>query len=151
MGVGHCMYDDPKKILDTYIRKFILEGLGYNVVSIYACDWDDKTVKKNVPPVCTEKDMENAIMTGESFGFIKCDIHVPEHLVDYFSEFPPIFKNTEITMADIGEHMQAYARSIQREKCVDKALISSMKGDGIVLYSPLFKKSIEMGLVCTNI
>ena len=76
---------------------------------------------------------------------------MPEHLVDYFSEFPPIFKNTEITMADIGEHMQAYARSIQREKCVDKALISSMKGDGIVLLTPLFKKYIEMGLVCTNI
>ena len=82
---GHCMYDDPKKILDTYIRKFTLEGLGYNVVSIYACDWDDKTVKKNVPPVCTEKDMENAIMSGESFSFIKCDIHVPEHLQAYAS------------------------------------------------------------------
>ena len=54
-------------------------------------------------------------------------------------------------MADIGEHMQAYARSIQREKCSDKALISSMKGEGIVILTPLFKKYIEMGLVCTDI
>ena len=104
-----------------------------------------------VPPVCTMADIQDAIMTEESFGFVKCDIHVPDHLIDYFSEFPPIFKNTEITVEDIGEHMQAYARSIQREKCVDKALISSMKGQEIVLLTPLFKKYIEMGLVCTNI
>ena len=57
--------------------------------------------------------MENAIMSGESFGFVKCDIHVPDKLIEHFSEFPPIFKNTEITMDDIGEHMQEYARSIQ--------------------------------------
>ena len=49
------MYDDPKKNLDTYTRKFTLQGLEYNVVSIYACEWDNRTVKENVPRVCTEK------------------------------------------------------------------------------------------------
>ena len=42
-------------------------------------------------------------------------------------------KNTEIKMIDIGEHMQEYARSIQRKSGVEKSLISSMKGKGIVL------------------
>ena len=68
-------------------------------------------------------------MSGESFGFVKCDIHDSEHLIEHFSEFPPIFKNTEIRMDDIGEHMQAYSHSLQWQKCVDKALISSMRGE----------------------
>ena len=151
---GHCMYDDPKKISETYDRKFRLENLGYSVEMIYSCEWEKLGINSQSqvsPPTCTMKDIEDAIMSGESFGFVKCDIYVPANLIPYFSEFPPIFKNTEITMEDIGEHMQAYARSIQREKCVDKALISSMKGEGIVLLTPLFKKYIEMGLVCTNI
>ena len=37
------------------------------------------------------------------------------------------------------------------KKGVDRALISSMKGEKLVLFTPLFKKYIEMGLVCTNI
>ena len=52
-------------------------------------------------------------------------------------------------MDDIGEHMQPKARSIQREKCVDKVLVSSMKGEGIV--TPLIQKYIEMVLMCMNI
>ena len=54
-------------------------------------------------------------------------------------------------MQDIGQHMQEYARSIQREKGIEKALISSMHGKGIIILSPLFQKYIEMGLKCTNI
>ena len=71
--------------------------------------------------------------------------------IDKFSELPPIFKNTEITIADIGEHMQAYFRSIQRSNGVKRSLISSMWGEGLVIITDLFKKYITMGLECTNI
>ena len=30
-----------------------------------------------------------------SFGFVECDIEVPDHLKDYFSEMTPIFKNVD--------------------------------------------------------
>ena len=151
---GHCKHHDPKRISETHTRKTTLENLGYNVEMIYGCEWEKLGINSkplNFPPICTMKDVENAIMSGESFGFVKCDIHVPDDRIEYFSQFPPVFKNTEISMEDIGEHMQEYARSIQRTKCVDKALISSMKGEGLVLLTPLFKKYIEMGLICTNI
>ena len=55
-------------------------------------------------------------MSKESFGFVKCDIHVPDHLIERFNEFPPILKNAEIPISEIGEHMQAFCRSITREK-----------------------------------
>ena len=54
-------------------------------------------------------------------------------------------------MVDIGTHMQAYCRSIARKSCVKRSLISSMKGENILLLSPLLKKYLEMGLVVTNI
>ena len=47
--------------------------------------------------------------------------------------------------------MQAFCRSITREKGVERSLISSMRGDGIVIMTPLFQKYMELGLVCTDI
>ena len=44
------------------------------------------------------------------FRFVKCDIHTPEHLKEYFSEMTPIFKNTEVSLEDVGQHMQEYAK-----------------------------------------
>ena len=45
-------------------------------------------------------------MQNEIFGIVKCDMKVPEHLETFFTEFPPIFKNTEIELKPeiIGPH-----------------------------------------------
>ena len=43
------------------------------------------------------------------FGVVECDIRVPSHLNQKFSEMPPIFKNTDICREDIGPYMQAFA------------------------------------------
>ena len=87
---GHsCKYDDPKEILDTLIRKGALASLGYNVVTIYSCEWENYGMNidlQHTPPVSTVKDVENAILSNELFGYVKCEIHVPDHLIDYFSE-----------------------------------------------------------------
>ena len=103
------------------------------------------------PKVATEKDIVDGVMSGDIFGIIKCDIEVPPSLISYFSDFPPIFKNTKIDLEDIGEHMLEYARSIGRTSGVKKSLISSMFGRGIIILTPLFKKYIEMGLVVTSV
>ena len=43
-------------------------------------------------------------------GFVECDTEVPDHLKDYFSEMAPIFKNTEVSLKDVTQHMQQYAK-----------------------------------------
>ena len=91
------------------------------------------------------------VKSEEIFGFVECDVHVPDDLVDKFSEFPPIFKNTEITMTDIGDHMREYCRQTTRRTGVKRSLISNMHAKGILLLTPLLKKYLEMGLVVTNI
>eukprot|EP00732_Lithocolla_globosa_P003741 Lithocolla_globosa_v1_NODE_3122_length_1759_cov_57.233568.p2 type:complete len:179 gc:universal NODE_3122_length_1759_cov_57.233568:98-634(+) len=46
------------------------------------------------------------IKSGELFGFVELDIHVPKNLYTYFAEMPPIFKNIEIdpTLENVGEY-----------------------------------------------
>ena len=50
------------------------------------------------------------IIGGRLFGFVQCDIEVPEHLRDYFSTFPPIFENTAMSRDEIGNLMKQYAQ-----------------------------------------
>ena len=49
-------------------------------------------------------------MSDKLFGYVECDISVPEHLYEHFSEMCPIFKNIDIhgTKDVIGEHMSDY-------------------------------------------
>ena len=154
---GHSCDDNynPKKWEETEKREKKLKMLGYRIISITSCKWTRNPaskIKYTVPEVtCTMVDIQKGIMEKEIFGFIKCDIHVPDHLIPKFSEFPPIFKNIEIPISAIGEHMQEYCRSITRKTGIKRSLISSMFGKGIVIMSPLFEKYIQMGLICTNI
>jgi hypothetical protein len=64
----------------------------------------------------------------------------------------PIFKNIDIngTKDIIGEHMFDYCtqNSIPAKK--SRKLIGSMKGDKILLYTPLFKWYLEHGLEITK-
>ena len=123
---GHCGCNkDTKKWINTKIREKHLSRLGYNIVSITSCVWQKDPASKRQLPIsqtpCLFTDIVDCIMNNESFGFVRCDIHVPEHLIPRFSEFPPIFKNTEIPISEIGDHMQAFCRSITRLKGVERS------------------------------
>ena len=150
---------DARRWTKTMAREASLKALGYNIVSITSCEWFAKeesnvwyhpSITTTVIP-CSMEDILDAVKSDEIFGFIQCSFHVPPRLVEKFSEFSPIFKNTEISMADIGPHMQSYCRSIGRRTCVKRSLISSMKGETILLLSPLLKKYLEMGFVVTTV
>lgn len=78
-------------------------------------------------------------------------IVIPDELKSKYEEFPPIFKNTEIELEDIGQTMQDYCTKIRRTQGVKRSLISSMQGDNVVISTPLFKKYISMGLKVESI
>ena len=50
------------------------------------------------------------IQDGHLFGFVECDIEVPDYLKDYFSKMTQIFKNTDVSLKDVDEFMQQYAK-----------------------------------------
>ena len=86
-----------------------LKSLGYNVVSITSCQWLKQSESKKwysfakEHTVITMNDILKDVKNDNIFGFVECDIHVPPEDIAKFSEFPPIFKNCEITIADIGD------------------------------------------------
>ena len=49
------------------------------------------------------------IKEGRLFGYVQCDIEVPENLRINFANFPSIFKNTLVSKSDIGDLMKNYA------------------------------------------
>ena len=44
------------------------------------------------------------ICAGQYFGAVVCNIRVSEPLKEYFAGMPPIFKNVDVSIEDIGEY-----------------------------------------------
>ena len=110
----------------TMEREEILKS-EFKVVSITSCEWKKMEFKNWYPPKSNNLsieeqniEMRNKILQDVKnnviFGFVQVDIHLPEHLISSFSELPPIFKNTKINIADIGEHIKQYCEKIKKTK-----------------------------------
>ena len=85
------------------------------------------------------------------FGFVECDIEVPDQLKEYFSEMTPIFKNVDVCLDDVGEFMQNYAKEHNIQDVPRRLLIGFYFGKKIGLTTPLLKWYLEHGLVITHI
>ena len=85
------------------------------------------------------------------FGYVQCDLSVPDELKAKFSSFPPIFKNIDVSRNDIGEYMKTYAVENDLLKQPQRMLISSFKLTNGTLITPLFNFYLDLGLQCTKI
>ena len=77
------------------------------------------------------------IRSGKLFGYVQCDIEVPEELKKNFANFPPIFKNTNVGRHYIGLMMKDYAEKIGLLSQPPKMLISSYFLENGTLITPL--------------
>ena len=85
------------------------------------------------------------------FGFVECDIEVPDHLKEYFSEMTTVFKNVDVCLGDVGKFMQEYAKQHNIKDVPRCLLIGSYFGKKNGLTIPLLKWYLEHGLVITRI
>ena len=60
-------------------------------------------------PLREEGLLEN-IKPGNLFGFVQCDIEVPENLGEAFANFPPIFKNNNVGSDDLDPFIKKICR-----------------------------------------
>ena len=91
------------------------------------------------------------IIDGRLFNYAQCDIEVPEHLRDYFSNLPPIFKNTAVSRDDIGNLMKQYAEKENIMVQPRKMLLSSFILTNGTIITPLLLFYLQLGLVCEKI
>lgn len=129
LGCERCFPNDRDigtKKRPSYAKKFertqkmtqYHRDQGYVVIEKWECQWKQERKQLDIPQVynypfeskyrMTERELKKALSDGELFGVVECDVRVREDMREHFSEFCPIFKNTDVTVDDIGEHMKLF-------------------------------------------
>lgn len=96
-------------------------------------------------------DMNNFINTTD--GFFLVDIFTKEEDYNKFGEFPLVFKNAEYDVnLEAGDYMkEVFSRFDSKEKRMTRKLISSYKGEKVLIKSTRLRWMIEKGLVVSKI
>ena len=96
-----------------------LQDKGCTIEIIWEKDWEALVtqrpeIKAYISQHCTythfkkylnQDQIVEYIQDGRLLGFVECDIEVPGHLKEYFSEMTPILKNVKVCLDDVGELM----------------------------------------------
>ena len=101
-------------------------------------------------PLSEERLMQE-IKSGRLFGYVQCDLKLPEHLKTHFANFPPIFKNTVVSRNDFGDLMKEYAEKEGNMSQPRRMLISSFYLNNGTIITPLLLFYLHLGLECTKI
>jgi len=151
---------------DTKIKESYIRALGYRLEVIYECQWESyKKFSKHCKDFVasffsremeenksmTEKDILNAVENNLFYGFVECDLYVPDSLKSKFSEMTPIFKHASLSRSDLSEDMLKYAVHYDMLKQAQKTLIGSYYGKKILVLTPLLRWYLSHGLCVSNI
>ena len=148
-----------KRELDALRRHFIQEK-GCKVSEMWECEWwilykTTNTVKQHIREHfpyrrshAAEQLLEE-IKKGKLFGYVQCDIEVPDILRSKVDNFPPIFKNTLVSKNDFDDLMKTYAEEEGIMSQPRKMLLSIFTLQNGTLITPLLLFFLQMVLVCT--
>ena len=139
-----------------------MRNKGYKVVEIWECNWSetlqgDESVKIHVRKnfsfklPLTQKSLLAKIREDKLFGYVQCDLEVPDGSKYKLSNFPRVFKNFNVSRADIGNYMRDYAIDNDLLKQPQRMLISSFKLENGTVITPLLNFYLSLGLKCTKI
>ena len=144
------------------MRRHYIQEKGFKVIEMWECEcWrlykTTNTVKQHFRErfpyrrsLSAEQLLEE-IKKGKLFGYVQCDIEVPEFLGSKFDKIPPIFKNTLVSRNDIGDLMKTYAEEEGIMSRPRTMLLSSFTLQNGTLITPLLIFYLHLGLVCTKI
>ena len=136
-----------KKRVQDQMRKEYIQQKGYKNIEMWECNWwelyrSDATVKNHPRakfpdqrPLSEERLMQE-IKSRRLFGYVQCDLEVPEHLKAYLANFPPTFKKTVVSRNDIGDLMKEFAEEEGIMSQPRRILISRFHLNGTII-SPL--------------
>ena len=149
--------DSRRGELDELRRSYIQEK-SFTVIEMWECEWwrlykltskIELHIRENFPyrRSLTEQQLLERIKKGSFFGYVQCDIEVPEKLRANFANFPPIFKNTLVSKNDNGDLMKTYAEEGRIRSQHRKMLISSFTLQNGTLITPLLLFYLQLGLL----
>lgn len=161
----------------TKMRLEFIQSQGYETVIQKECEFtqkmkDNGNIKEiegrifpkfylNNRHSVSESQIVQGILSGELFGAVEVDISVPDKWPkgkeqstspkEYFSEMCPIFSTVNVGISDIGEHMRSFILEKDLSTKDRKMLISEMKAEKILLFTPLIQWYLKHGMVITRI
>ena len=162
-----CLTDNKsmrgiKKREQDQMRKECIQQKGYKIIEIWECKWwelyrTDATVidhlRANLPyqrPLSEERLMQET-KSGKLFGYLQCDLKVPDHLKAYFANYPPSFKKTVVSRIDIGDLMTEHAEKEAIMSQPRRMLISIFHLNNGTIITPLLLFYLHLDLECTKI
>ena len=143
------------------LRGHYIQEKGFKFIEMWGCEWwrlykTTNTVKQHIREhfpyrrsLAAEQLLEE-IKKGKLFGYVQCDIEVPENLRSKILNFPPIFKNNLVSKSDIGDLMKNFAEEERLLSPPWKMLISSFTLQNGTLITPLLLFYLELVPVCTK-
>ena len=90
------------------------------------------------------------IKSGRLFGYVQCDLKVPEHLKAYFGNFPPSLKDTVVSRIDIGDLKEKYAEEEGIMSQLRRILLSSFHLNKGTIITLLLFFYLHLGLECSK-
>ena len=150
-----------KRVQDQ-MRKEYMQQKGYKIIEMWEFSWwelyrTDAPVKSylraNFPykrPL-SEEQLLQGVIDGQLFGYVQGDIEVPDHLRDYFSNFPPFFEKTVVSRNDTGDLMKEYAEKEGIMSQPRRMLVSSFHLNNGNIITPSLLFYLHLGLECTKI
>ena len=156
MDETHPYYGKTFAEVREFTREKIVyfKQLGYTVFEKWECEWRKETIRPTAhvdPTKLSQSQILDMVRDGSLFGLVKVDIHTPDWLRSRLAEFPPIFKNCEVSKSDIGQFMGDYCEKAGALKKPSRLLISSFHADRVLLVTPLLKYYLQLGLVVTKV
>ena len=150
-----------RRKLDELRRGYIQEK-GFTVLEMWECEWwrlykTSTIVKLHVREKflyrrsLTEQQLLEGIRKGNLFGYVQCDIEVPEKLRANLARFPPVFKNILVSKNYIGDLIKTYAEEEGIKSQPRKMMISSFPLQNGTLITPLILFYLQLGLFDTKI
>ena len=99
----------------------------------------------------SETEILDAIKENKLFGAVEVDLHVPDHLKNFFSEMTPIFKHATVNFENIGQHMQNFVNESGNKFKKRCYLIGSMFAEKVLIITPLLQWYMSHGILVTNV
>ena len=144
------------------LRQSYLREKNYSIIEMWECQWklhmrenhEIKSFVRSTFPYKRPLTFENLlsrIRKGELFGYVQCDLRVPENLRKKFESFPPISEKKFVLRSDISEFTKKYGEENKLMTQPRRMLISSFHLINGTVITPLLKFFLDLGLECDRI
>ena len=163
--------ESKKRYNDTIEISNYMKSENVKVECIWECEWEKEKKKTTTRQIqeslqnsgrlypesayskskTSQQEVIASMKSGEFFGIGKVDIRVPDKLRWYFAIFPPIFKKAKISINDVGDYTKKLCEDQGEFKTPKEQLITSFKGEGVLLSSGLLKFYLDKGMEITHV